>query len=227
MTSLTAFQLVFSLLVFVSILVPLIVLYILYRKTDWYKGLEWISSIEVFRRGVILVISVILFSCFFAAYNNITISNPEDLTNDEEAIKVFMTTLSTFKTMFLYVFVYPSFLLIGYSIVQVSTGIIRLRKQKKNALESQFIKAIYDKKGSKVVEIYKLLIDKDVILTKRGYDRAYPVKKKKLNLTESLHGRFLEIIVQENDRMIAGDIKTYPLIKKRFGVKVRRKSQLN
>lgn len=213
MTSLTAFQLVFSLLVFVSILVPLIVLYILYRKTDWSKGLEWISSIEVFRRGVILVISVILFSCFFAAYNNITISNPDNLTNDEEAIKVFMTTLSTFKTMFLYVFVYPSFLLIVYSIVQLSTGIIRLRKQKKNTLESQFIKAIYNKKGSKVINIYKLLVDKNVIVTKRGYDRAYPIKKKQLNLTESFYSYFLEIIVQENDRMIAGDIKTYPLIK--------------
>jgi hypothetical protein len=219
MTSLTAFQLVFSLLVFVSILVPLIVLYILYRKTDWSKGLEWISSIEVFRRGVILVISVILFSCFFAAYNNITISNPDNLTNDEEAIKVFMTTLSTFKTMFLYVFVYPSFLLIVYSIVQISTGIIRLRKQNKNTLESQFIKAIYNKKGSKVIEIYKLLIDKNVIVTKRGYDRVYPIKKKQLNLTESFYSYFLEIIVQENDRMIAGDLKTYPLIKKRLELK--------
>lgn len=227
MTSLTAFQLVFSLLVFVSILVPLIVLYILYRKTDWSKGLEWISSIEVFRRGVILVISVILFSCFFAAYNNITISNPDNLTNDDEAIKVFITTLSTFKTMFLYVFVYPSFLLIVYSIVELSTGIIRLRKQKRNTLESQFIKAIYNKKGSKVIEIYKLLVDKNVIVTKRGYDRAYPIKKKQLNLTESFYSYFLEIIVQENDRIIAGDIKTYPLIKKRFGVKVSRKSQLN
>lgn len=224
MTSLTAFQLVFSLLVFVSILVPLMVLHILYRKTDWSKGLEWISSIEVFRRGFVLVISVILFSCFFAAYNNITISNPDNLTNDEKAIKVFMTTLSTFKTMFLYVFVYPSFLLIVYSIVQLSTGIIRLRKQKKNALESQFIKAIYNKKGSKVIEIYKLLVDKNVIVTKRGHDRVYPVKKKKLNLTESFYSYFLEIIVQENDRMIAGDIKTYPLVKKRFGVKVSRKS---
>ncbi len=227
MTSLTAFQLVFSLLVFVSILVPLIVIYTLYKKIDWSKGLEWISSIEVFRRGIILVISVILFLCFFVAYNNITISNPDNLTNDEEAIKVFMTTLSTFKTMFLYVFVYPSFLLIVYSIVQISTGIIRLRKQNKNTLESQFIKAIYNKKGSKVIEIYKLLVDKNVIVTKRGYDRAYPVKKKQLNLTESFYSYFLEIIVQENDRMIAGDIKTYPLIKKRFGVKVSRKSQLN
>lgn len=153
MTSLTAFQLVFSLLVFVSILVPLIVIYTLYKKIDWSKGLEWISSIEVFRRGIILVISVILFLCFFVAYNNITISNPDNLTNDEEAIKVFMTTLSTFKTMFLYMFVYPSFLLIVYSIVQVSTGIIRLRKQNKNTLESQFIKAIYDKEGSKVIDI--------------------------------------------------------------------------
>lgn len=158
MTSLTAFQLVFSLLVFVSILVPLMVLHILYRKTDWSKGLEWISSIEVFRRGFVLVISVILFSGFFAAYNNILISNPDNLTNDEKAIKVFMTTLSTFKTMFLYVFVYPSFLLIVYSIVQLSTGIIRLRKQKKNALESQFIKAIYNKKGSKVIYISYWLI---------------------------------------------------------------------
>ncbi|QDR66101.1 hypothetical protein FPV13_14465 (plasmid) [Mammaliicoccus sciuri] len=174
-----------------------------------------------------MVISVILFLCFFVAYNNITISNPDNLTNDEEAIKVFMTTLSTFKTMFLYVFVYPSFLLIVYSIVQISTGIIRLRKQNKNTLESQFIKAIYNKKGSKVIEIYKLLVDKNVIVTKRGYDRAYPVKKKQLNLTESFYSYFLEIIVQENDRMIAGDIKTYPLIKKRFGVKVSRKSQLN
>lgn len=153
MTSLTAFQLVFSLLVFVSILVPLIVIYTLYKKIDWSKGLEWISSIEVFRRGIILVISVILFLCFFVAYNNITISNPDNLTNDEEAIKVFMTTLSTFKTMFLYMFVYPSFLLIVYSIVQVSTGIIRLRKQNKNTLDSQFIKAIYDKEGSKVIDI--------------------------------------------------------------------------
>lgn len=227
MTSLTAFQLVFSLLVFVSILVPLIVLYILYRKTDWSKGLEWITSIEVFRRGVIFVISVIFFSCFFAAYNNITISNTESLTNDEEAIKVFMTTLSTFKTMFLYVFVYPSFLLIAYSIVQILTGIIRLKKQNKNTLESQFIKAIYNKKGSKVIDIYKLLVDRNVIVTKRGYDRAHPIKKKQINLTESFYSYFLEIIVQENDRMIAGDIKTYPLIKKRFGVKVRRKSQLN
>ncbi len=227
MTSLTAFQLVFSLLVFVSILVPLIVIYTLYKKIDWSKGLEWISSIEVFRRGIILVISVILFLCFFVAYNNITISNPDNLTNDEEAIKVFMTTLSTFKTMFLYMFVYPSFLLIVYSIVQVSTGIIRLRKQNKNTLESQFIKAIYDKEGSKVIDIYKLLIDKNIIVTKRGYDRAYPVKKKQLNLTESFYSQFLESIVQENDKMIAGDIKTYPLIKKRFGFKVSRKSQLN
>lgn len=227
MSSLTAFQLVFSLLVFVSILVPLIVIYTLYKKIDWSKGLEWISSIEVFRRGIILVISVILFLCFFVAYNNITISNPDNLTNDEEAIKVFMTTLSTFKTMFLYMFVYPSFLLIVYSIVQVSTGIIRLRKQNKNTLESQFIKAIYDKEGSKVIDIYKLLIDKNIIVTKRGYDRAYPVKKKQLNLTESFYSQFLESIVQENDKMIAGDIKTYPLIKKRFGFKVSRKSQLN
>lgn len=75
--------------------------------------------------------------------------------------------------------------------------------------------------------IYKLLIDKNIIVTKRGYDRAYPVKKKQLNLTESFYSQFLESIVQENDKMIAGDIKTYPLIKKRFGFKVSRKSQLN